>query len=60
MSKHNETQNQNQDVVVEIVRPLGRVSARELSQEEIASIAGGFPTSGISNAGGVGDRDLMN
>lgn len=42
----------------EIARPLGRVTARELSAEEIASVGGGW-TFGISNAGGAGDKDLM-
>ncbi|MEO5625539.1 MAG: hypothetical protein ABIQ70_05985 [Dokdonella sp.] len=42
------------------VRPLGRVTAREISAEELKTISGGFGTAGISNAGGWGDKDLVN
>jgi len=41
------------------VRPLARLTARALSTEETAQVAGGW-TGGISNCGGIGDRDLMN
>lgn len=58
MLKNNEQVNAIDSNDEASVRPLGRVTARELSQEEIASIAGGW-TFGISNAGGFGDRDLI-
>ncbi|MEO5625541.1 MAG: hypothetical protein ABIQ70_06000 [Dokdonella sp.] len=43
------------------VRPLGRLTAREISAEELAKISGGYATPGISNSpGGDGDRDMIN
>lgn len=59
MLKNNEQVNEANVEVEVSVRPLGRSTARELSSDEIASIAGGF-THGISNAGGWGDKDYMN
>lgn len=41
------------------IRPMGRVTARPLSQEEAEQISGGM-TWGISNTGALGDRDLFN
>ncbi|MDC0714661.1 hypothetical protein POL68_39800 [Stigmatella sp. ncwal1] len=41
------------------IRPLARLTAQELSPEDLAKVSGGW-SSGISNAGGWGDRDLQN
>lgn len=41
-----------------VVRPLARVTARAISDEELARVAGGL-TEGISNFGGSGDRDYL-
>jgi hypothetical protein len=42
----------------EIARPLGRVTARELNAEEVATVSGGW-TFGLSNLGGANDKDLI-
>ncbi|MFN8012387.1 MAG: hypothetical protein U0P81_13540 [Holophagaceae bacterium] len=39
-------------------RPLARVHAHVLTTDEIAKVSGGW-TFGLSNAGGVGDKDLV-
>jgi hypothetical protein len=56
MLNHNEQVNA---VNAEITRPLGRVTARELSAEEVASVSGGF-TGGYSNFNfNPGDIDML-
>lgn len=59
MMNNNEQVNEINTTTEATARPLGRVTARELSTEEIASVAGGWSW-GWSNFGGVGDRDMLN
>lgn len=58
MLNNNEQVNQPAMQNEEIVRPLGRVTARELNADEIASVGGGW-TDGHSNFGGRGDIDYQ-